>query len=125
MLTLLYALRALSFLIFVMLPLSWVSILVFAATLGFVWLGTVPLTSGLVGYIFGPTNMSMLWGFVFFSHQVGSFLGGWGAGRLYDLQGNYDLMWWIAIGLGLAAAIIHWMIREQPVARIAARPAPA
>jgi MFS family permease len=125
MLTLLYALRSLSFLIFVMLPLSWMSILLFAATLGFLWLGTIPLTSGLVGYIFGPTNMSMLWGFVFFSHQVGSFLGGWGAGRLYDLQGNYDLMWWIAIGLGLFAAIIHWLIREEPVARLATRPAPA
>jgi MFS family permease len=125
MLALLYALRALSFLVFVMLPLSWISILLFAGTLGFLWLGTVPLTSGLVGYIFGATNMSMLWGFVFFSHQVGSFLGGWGAGRLYDLRGNYDLMWWIAIGLGLAAALIHFMIREQPVARLAPQPAPA
>ena len=92
--------------------------LLFAATLGFLWLGTVPLTSGLVGYMFGPTNMSMLWGFVFFSHQVGSFLGGWGAGRLYDIQGNYDMMWGIAIGLGFLAAAIHWFIREQPVARL-------
>jgi MFS family permease len=125
MLTLLYALRSLSFLVFVMLPLSWMSVLLFAGTLGFLWLGTVPLTSGLVGYIFGATNMSMLWGFVFFSHQLGSFLGGWGAGRLYDLQGNYDLMWWIAIGLGIAAAIIHFLIREEPVARRAVAPAPA
>jgi MFS family permease len=125
MLALLYALRALSFLVFVMLPLSWMSVLLFAATLGFLWLGTIPLTSGLVGYIFGAANMSMLWGFVFFSHQVGSFLGGWGAGRLYDIQGNYDLMWWIAIGLGLFAAVIHWMIREEPVARLAIRTAAA
>ena len=78
---------------FLILPLSWVSVLAFAAALGFLWLGTVPLTSGLVGYIFGPTYMSTLYGIVFFSHQVGSFLGGWGAGRLYDLRGNYDLMW--------------------------------
>jgi MFS family permease len=119
MLALLYFLRALGFVMFLALPLSWVSVLLFSAALGFLWLGTVPLTSGLVGYMFGPTHLSMLWGIVFFSHQLGSFLGGWGAGRLYDLQGNYDLMWWIAVGLGLFAAAIHWRIREQPVARLA------
>src|SRR5262245_56319512 len=96
MLALLYALRALAFVMFLALPLSWISVLLFAATLGFLWLGTVPLTSGLVGYMFGPTHMSMLWGIVFFSHQLGSFLGGWGAGRLYDIQGNYDLIWWVS-----------------------------
>ncbi|MBV8167562.1 MAG: MFS transporter, partial [Alphaproteobacteria bacterium] len=119
MLALLYFLRALGFIVFLVLPLSWISVLLFAAMLGFLWLGTVPLTSGLVGYMFGPTHMSMLWGIVFFSHQLGSFLGGWGAGRLYDLQGNYDLMWWIAVGLGLFAAAIHWRIRERPVERLA------
>ena len=119
MLALLYALRALGFVTFLALPLSWVSVLLFAAALGFLWLGTVPLTSGLVGYMFGPTHLSMLWGIVFFSHQLGSFLGGWGAGRLYDLQGNYDVMWWVAVGLGLLAAAIHWRIRERPVARLA------
>jgi len=125
MLALLYALRALAFTIFLALPLSWLSVLLFAASLGFLWLGTVPLTSGLVGYMFGPTHISMLWGIVFFSHQLGSFLGGWGAGRLYDLQGNYDLMWWLSIGLGLFAAGIHWRIRERPVPRLAMAPAPA
>ena len=119
MLALLYALRALAFVMFLALPLSAASVLLFAAALGFLWLGTVPLTSGLVGYMFGPIHMSMLWGIVFFSHQLGSFLGGWGAGRLYDIQGNYDLMWWISIGVGIAAAIIHWAIREQPVPRLA------
>jgi predicted MFS family arabinose efflux permease len=69
--------------------------------------------------------MSMLWGIVFFSHQLGSFLGGWGAGRLYDIQGNYDLMWWISVGLGIFAAVIHWCIREQPVPRLAILAAPA
>ncbi|MCW5748295.1 MAG: MFS transporter [Alphaproteobacteria bacterium] len=123
MLALLYFLRALAFIGFLLLPTSAASILLFAATLGFLWLGTVPLTSGLVAYMFGPTHMSMLWGIVFFSHQVGSFLGGWGGGRLYDLQGNYDLMWWIAVGLGLLATLIHLPIREVPVARLAARPA--
>jgi MFS family permease len=125
MLALLYALRSLAFLMFLILPLSWVSVLLFSAALGFLWLGTVPLTSGLVGYLFGPTHMSMLWGIVFFSHQLGSFLGGWGAGRLYDIQGNYDLIWWISVGLGIFAAVIHWAIREQPVPRLALAAAPA
>src|SRR3989441_1139575 len=118
MLALLYALRALAFVLFLALPLSWISGLLFAASPGFLWLGTVPLTSGLVGYMFGPVHMSMLWGIVFFSHQFGSFLGGWGAGRLYDVQGNYDLIWWISVGLGVFAALIHWFIREQPVERL-------
>ena len=118
MLALLYALRALAFVLFLALPLSWISVLLFAASLGFLWLGTVPLTSGLVGYMFGPVHMSMLWGIVFFSHQFGSFLGGWGAGRLYDIRGNYDLIWWISVGLGVFAALIHWFIREQPVERL-------
>jgi MFS family permease len=122
MLALLYALRALAFVLFLALPLSWISVLLFAASLGFLWLGTVPLTSGLVGYMFGPVHMSMLWGIVFFSHQVGSFLGGWGPGRLYDIQGNYDAMWWISVGLGVFAALIHWFIREQPVARLTLTP---
>lgn len=123
MLALLYALRALAFVMFLVLPLSAASVLLFAAALGFLWLGTVPLTSGLVGYMFGPTHMSMLWGIVFFGHQLGSFLGGWGAGKLYDIQGNYDLMWWISIGVGVAAAIIHWAIRERPVPRLELAPA--
>jgi MFS family permease len=123
MLALLYLLRTLTFVAFLLVPLSAASVLLFASALGLLWLGTIPLTTGLVGYLFGPTYLSMLSGIVFFSHQVGSFIGGWGGGRLYDLQGNYDLMWWISIGLGLAAAALTWPIRETPVARIAARPA--
>jgi len=119
MLALLYALRALAFAMFLAMPLSLISVLLFSASLGFLWLGTVPLTSGLVGYMFGSTHMSMLWGIVFFSHQLGGFLGGWGAGRLYDIKGNYDLMWWIAVGLGVFAAVIHWCIRERSVPRLA------
>jgi MFS family permease len=119
MLALLYALRALAFVLFLAVPLSWVSVLVFAASLGFLWLGTVPLTSGLVAYMFGTTHMSMLWGIVFFSHQLGSFLGGWGAGRLYDVQGDYHLVWWTSVGLGIFAAVIHYLIRERPVKRLA------
>src|SRR4051812_873772 len=119
MLALLYALRATSFIVFLALPLSWASVLLFAATLGFLWLGTVPLTSGLVGYMFGPTHMSMLWGIVYFSHQLGSFFGGWGAGRLYDVKGNYDATWWISVGLGVVAALLHWQICERPAPRLA------
>ena len=125
MLALLYALRAFAFVLFLALPLSWASVLLFSASLGFLWLGTIPLTSGLVGYMFGPVHMSMLWGIVFFSHQLGSFLGGWGAGRLYDIQGNYDAMWWISVGLGVFAAVIHWWIRERPVPRLAMAQRPA
>jgi len=125
MLALLYGLRALAFVMFLAVPLSWVSVLAFSAALGFLWLGTIPLTSGLVGYMFGSTHMSMLLGIVLFSHQVGSFVGGWGAGRLYDIAGNYDQMWWIAVGLGVFAAVIHWSIREQPVPRLAIAAAPA
>jgi len=122
MLAILYALRALAFLMFLVLPLSGLSVLLFSASLGFLWLGTIPLTSGLVGYIFGPTHMSMLWGLVFLSHQLGSFLG---PGRLYDIQGSYDAMWWISIGLGLFAAAIHWLIPEEPVARLRPQPVAA
>lgn len=125
MLALLYALRSLAFVLFLALPLSGLSVLAFAAALGFLWLGTVPLSSGLVAYMFGPVHMSMLWGIVYFSHQLGSFIGGWGAGRLYDVRGNYDLVWWISVGLGVFAALIHWLIRERPVERLtlaAARP---
>jgi MFS family permease len=123
MLALLYASRALAFLLFLLLPLSWVTVLAFAATLGFLWLGTVPLTSGLIGHLFGGTHLSMLWGIVFFSHQLGSFAGGWLPGLLYDVRGNYDIVWWASIGLGLLAALLHWNIREVPVARLAAVPA--
>jgi MFS family permease len=125
LLSLLYLLRALVFLAFVLMPLSAASVLMFAAALGFLWLGTVPLTTALVGFMFGPVHMSMLNGIVFLSHQVGSFFGGWGGGRIFDLQGNYDLMWWIAIGLGFASALIHFPIVEKPVPRPQAAPMPA
>ena len=117
LLSLLYLLRSAVFLAFVLAPLSAASVLVFAAALGFLWLGTVPLTTALVGYIFGPVHLTMLNGFVFFGHQVGSFFGGWGGGRLFDLQGNYDTMWWIAIGLGVVSALLHWPIVEERLPR--------
>jgi MFS family permease len=118
MLALLYLLRAGVFILFLILPLSAPSVLIFAAMLGFLWLGTIPLTSGLVGYIFGPAYMATLYGIVFFSHQLGSFMGGWGGGKLYDLTKSYEAMWWISVGLGLTAALLNLAIREKPVARL-------
>ena len=125
LLSLLYLLRSLVFLGFVVAPLSAASVLIFAAALGFLWLGTVPLTTALVGFIFGPVHLTMLNGIVFFGHQVGSFFGGWGGGRLFDLQGNYDMMWWISIALGIVSALLHWPIVEERLSRPAAVPQPA
>src|SRR5690348_14239981 len=124
LLSLLYLLRAGVFLAFVLTPLSAASVLTFAAALGFLWLGTVPLTTSLVSTMFGPVHLTMLNGFVFLGHQVGSFFGGWGGGKLFDLQGNYDMMWWLSIALGVISALLHWPIVEKPVARpqLAAQP---
>ncbi|MCA0302045.1 MAG: MFS transporter [Proteobacteria bacterium] len=124
LLTLLYLLRSLVFLVFVLTPISAASVLAFSAALGFLWLGTVPLTTALVGFIFGPVHLTMLNGFVFFGHQVGSFFGSWGGGRLYDVQGNYDTMWWIAIALGLVSALLHFPIVEERLVRPAPAPLP-
>jgi MFS family permease len=125
LLALLYLLRSFVFLAFVLVPLSAASVLTFAAALGFLWLGTVPLTTSLVRHIFGPVHLTMLNGMVFLGHQVGSFFGGWGGGKVFDLQGNYDLMWWIAIALGVISALLHWPIVEKPLERpqLAAQPA--
>ena len=119
-LALLYALRSLVFLLFLILPMSEWTVLAFGAALGLLWLGTVPLTSGLVAHIFGPAYMSMLYGIVFFSHQLGSFLGAWLGGYFYDAFGSYDAMWWLGIALGLIAALLNFPIVERPVARLAA-----
>lgn len=123
LLTVLYLTRSAVFLAFVLAPLSAASVLAFAGALGFLWLGTVPLTNALVGVMFGPVHTTMLNGFVFLGHQVGSFLGSWGGGVLFDLTGGYDAMWWIAIGLGVVAALLHWPIVEKPVARPLLTPA--
>jgi predicted MFS family arabinose efflux permease len=123
LLALLYTLRSLVFILFMIMPLSETSVLLFGALLGLLWLGTVPLTSGLVAYIFGPAYMSMLYGIVFFSHQVGSFLGAWLGGYFYDVFGSYDAMWWICVALGFAASLLHFPIAERPVPRLSAAPA--
>lgn len=119
-LSLLYLARAAIFLLFLLLPLSETSVLIFAATMGLLWLGTVPLTSGLVAAIFGPAYMSTLFGIVFLSHQVGGFLGAWMAGWLYDRFASYDAMWWLSVALALVSAALHWPIDERPLARLRA-----
>jgi predicted MFS family arabinose efflux permease len=120
LLALLYTLRSFVFILFMIMPLSETSVLLFGALLGLLWLGTVPLTSGLVAYIFGPAYMSTLYGVVFLSHQVGSFLGAWLGGYFYDVFGSYDAMWWICVALGFAASLLHFPIAERPVPRLAA-----
>ena len=114
-----YFVRALIFVGFLTLPITPLTVMVLSGALGLVWLSTVPLTSGLVSTFFGPTWMTMLYGVVFFSHQVGSFLGVWLGGVVYDATKSYDMMWWISIGLGLFAAAIHWPISETAVERLA------
>jgi predicted MFS family arabinose efflux permease len=120
-LSLIYLGRSVLFLGFLLLPMTSVTVIGLCALLGLLWLATIPLTSGLVATFFGTAWMSMLFGIVFLSHQVGSFLGVWLAGRLYDMTQSYDAMWWISIALGLLSALVNWPIREKPVARIAAQ----
>ena len=116
-LAVLYLGRALVITVFLIVPLSVTSTLLFASVIGVLWLGTVPLTSGLVAQIFGMRHMGTLFGIVFLSHQLGSFTGVWLGGYLYDVTGTYDVVWWIAIALGIAAALLHWPIDERSVPR--------
>ncbi|HEY2189712.1 MAG TPA: MFS transporter [Caldimonas sp.] len=120
LLSTIYALRSLAIVAFVVAPLTPWSVYLFAATIGFLWLSTVPLTNGIVAEIFGVRYLSMLGGFVFLSHQVGSFLGVWLGGRLYDATGSYDVVWWIAVALGVLAALVNLPINERAILRPAA-----
>lgn len=114
-----YLARSLVMVALLVVPLSVTSVLVFSAAMGLLWLSTVPLTSGLVAQFFGVRYMATLFGFVFFSHQLGAFLGAWMGGKLYALSGNYDLAWYVAIALGIMSAMAHFPIKEAPVARLA------
>lgn len=118
LLALLYFLRGILFLLFILLPKTELTILLFASLLGVLWLSTVPLTSGIITVIFGPYYMSMLFGIVFFSHQIGSFLGSWLGGMFFDNYGSYDIMWWSCVILGFLSTFIHIFIKEVPVSRI-------
>ena len=116
LLSAIYFLRALAIAIFFLTPVTETSILLFGAALGLLWLSTVPPTSGLVARMFGTRYLTMLFGIVFFSHQVGAFIGAYWAGWLYDTVGNYDAVWWISIALGVFSGLIHLPIREQRTA---------
>ena len=109
--------RSMAITLFLLFPVSLVSVILFSAVMGFLWLATVPATSGLVAVMFGTRYMAMLYGIVFLGHQIGSFLGVWLGGWLYDLTGAYDAVWWMGVALGLLATIIHWPIIEKPIGR--------
>ena len=119
-----YTLRTIISAWFILTPITPVTVLVFSLTMGALWLATVPLTSGLVAYIYGLRYMGTLYGFVFLSHQLGSFLGVWLGGKLYDIYGDYTIVWWVGVGVGAFSALIHLPIREAP-SLIAPRPAAA
>ena len=110
----LYVCRSVVIALFVLLPLSTVSVYAFSALIGLFWLSTVPLTQGLIGHIYGMRYLSMLSGVVFLGHQVGSFMGAWLGGKIFDLTGSYDIAWWLMIASGVYAALLHLPIREQP-----------
>ena len=119
----LYFIRALVFTLFLVLPLSPLTVYGFSAAIGFLWLGTVPVTSGLIAHIFGVKYLATLTGIAFLFHQVGSFLGVWIAGYLFDVTGSYQLMWVLTIALGILAGLINLPINERPVVRPAVAPA--
>jgi len=118
-----YALRAVAIAAFVLAPLSPMSVYIFSSVMGFLWLSTVPPTNAIVAQIFGVQYMSMLGGFVFLSHQIGSFLGVWLGGLLFDTTGSYDLVWWIAVALSAMAVAANLPVRETPIVRAQAVPA--
>jgi len=119
-----YLARAVAIALFLWAPLTPLSVYVFSAVMGLLWLSTIPPTNAVVAQIFGVAHLSMLGGFVFFSHQIGSFLGVWLGGLLYDRTGSYDIVWYIAIALGVFAALVNLPVRETAIAR-APRPAGA
>jgi predicted MFS family arabinose efflux permease len=119
-LSLIYILRSVAVAVFILSPITPVSTIMFTAVLGFLWLSTVPLTMGLVTVMFGTRYMATLYGFVFLSHQIGSFFGVWLGGRLYDQFGTYDPVWWMGVALGVFAAIVHLPIRETKAPSFAA-----
>jgi MFS family permease len=117
MLALIYLLRSILVACFILLPQSGTSVLIFSAIMGLLWLSTVPPTNGLVATMFGTRHLGLLGGMVFFSHQIGSFIGVWLGGTLYQIYNSYDAVWWLSIILGLFAAFIHLPIRETAVQR--------
>ena len=119
-LSILYTFRSMLILGFVLLPLSPVTIVIFSAGVGLTWLGTLPLVSGIIVDVFGVRYMAMLFGVVFFSHQLGAFTGVWIGGYVFDATQSYDAIWFIAIALGFTTVLIHLPIDDKPLARVPA-----
>ena len=117
-LSFIYSLRGLSIILFIFLPASNINSFIFGASFGFLWLSTVPATSGIVAHMFGTKYLGLLYGIVFLSHQIGSFFGAYLGGLFHDLYGSYDYAWYLAIALSVFAAIIHLPIKEEPVLRL-------
>ena len=117
LLSAIYGIRAAIMAVFIMLPISAASVIVFACLMGLLWLATVPLTTGVVAQIFGTRFIGTLVGITFFSHQIGSFLGIWLGGIVYDAMGNYDAIFWGGVVLGLAATALHIPIDDRPLRR--------
>ncbi len=101
--------------IFILMPITPLSVVIFSVAMGSLWLATVPLTSGLIAHIYGLRYMGTLYGIIFFSHQLGSFVGVWLGGRMYDAYGTYTTVWWIGVAVGAFSAVVHLPVREQPV----------
>lgn len=116
LLSAIYAGRTIAAAWFILAPITPMSVLVFSAAMGALWLATVPLTGGLIGHIYGLRYMGTLYGIIFFSHQLGGFAGVWLGGRLYDIYGNYDLVWWLGVAVGAFSALVHLPINERPLA---------
>jgi predicted MFS family arabinose efflux permease len=108
-----YTGRTIASIWFILTPMSAATVLVFSLVMGSLWLATVPLTSGLIAHLYGLRYMGTLYGIVFFSHQLGGFMGVWLGGKMYDLYGSYDAVWWIGIGVGAFSALVHLPIRER------------
>jgi len=118
-----YAARSVAIVLFLLAPLTPTSVYIFSSVMGLLWLSTVPPTNAAVAQIFGISHLSMLSGFVFFSHQIGSFMGVWLGGYLYDKTGSYDFVWYLAIALGVFAALVNLPVRENPIQRHAPKAA--
>ena len=116
LLSIIYTGRTIAAITFIMLPITPTSVVIFSIVMGSLWLATVPLTSGIIGHIYGLKFMGTLYGIVFLSHQIGSFVGVWLGGLFYDIYGSYDIVWWVGIGVGAFSAIIHLPIKETPLA---------
>ena len=115
LLALIYTLRTFVAAIFILMPITPASVVIFSLVMGILWLATVPLTSGLVAQIYGLRYMGTLYGIVFFSHQLGSFIGVWLGGFMYDLYGNYTMVWWVGVGVGALSAIVHLLVDERSI----------